>query len=245
LGDVRGAAEAMRLAVDAATGQREGQAWGYTQLGKLYATHGRLRAAERQYRRALGVRAGYVYALDGLAQVSAARGRLRGAIGLERRAADAMPLPQFVATLGDLLSASGEERSAARQYALIGAIDRLLRANGVRVDLESALVDVDHGIRLRRALARARAARADRPSIDGDDVLSWALARNGRCGEALRFSKRALRLGTVDASKFFHRGMIERCLGNRAESKRWFRRALAVNPHFSVIWAPVARRYAS
>jgi Flp pilus assembly protein TadD len=164
---------------------------------------------------------------------------------LERRAADAMPLPQFVATLGDLLSASGEERSAARQYALIGAIDRLLRANGVRVDLESALFDVDHGIRLRRALARARAARADRPSIDGDDVLSWALARNGRCGEALRFSKRALRLGTVDASKFFHRGMIERCLGNRAESKRWFRRALAVNPHFSVIWAPVARRYAS
>jgi tetratricopeptide (TPR) repeat protein len=245
LGDVRGAAEAMRLAVDAATGQREGQAWGYTQLGKLYATHGWLRAAERQYRRALGVRAGYVYALDGLAQVSAARGRLRGAIGLERRAADAMPLPQFVATLGDLLSASGEERSAARQYALIGAIDRLLRANGVRVDLESALFDVDHGIRLRRALARARAARADRPSIDGDDVLSWALARNGRCGEALRFSKRALRLGTVDASKFFHRGMIERCLGNRAESKRWFRRALAVNPHFSVIWAPVARRYAS
>jgi tetratricopeptide (TPR) repeat protein len=245
LGDVRGAAEAMQLAVDAATGQREGQAWAYTQLGKLYATHGQLRAAERRFRRALGVRAGYVYALDGLAQVSAARGRLGEAIALERRAAEAMPLPQLVATLGDLLGASGDGRGAARQYALIGAIDRLFRANGVRVDLESALFDVDHGIQLRRALARARAARADRPSIDGDDVLAWALARNGRCGEALRLSKRALRLGTVDASRFFHRGMIERCLGNRAESKRWFRRALAVNPHFSVIWGPVARRYAS
>lgn len=245
LGDIDGAAAAMELAIDAATGQREGQAWAYTQLGKLYATHGRLAAAERQYRRALGVRTGYVYAVDGLAQVAAARGRVGEAIRLERRAAEEIPLPQFVTTLGDLLRASGDERGAARQYALIGAIDRLFRANGVRVDLESALFDVDHGVDLRRALARARAARADRPSIDGDDVVAWALARNGRCAEALQYSKRSLRLGTVDANKFFHRAMIERCLGKGAESKRWFRRALAVNPHFSLIWSPVARRYAS
>jgi len=245
LGDVRGAAEAMQLAADAATGQREGQAWAYTQLGKLSATHGRLRAAEHQYRRALAVRTGYVYALDGLAQVAAARGRLGEAISLERRATEAMPLPQFVAVLGDLLRASGDHRGAARQYALIAAIDRLFRVNGVRVDLESALFDVDHGTQLPRALARARAARADRPSIDGDDVLAWALERNGRCDDALRYSRRALRLGTLDASKFFHRGMIERCLGNRAEAKRWFRRALSVNPHFSLVWGPVARRYAS
>jgi tetratricopeptide (TPR) repeat protein len=245
LGDIDGAAAAMQLAVDAATGQREGQAWAYTQLGKLYATHGRLAAAERQYRRALGVRKGYVYAVDGLAQLAAARGRLGEAISLERRAAEEMPLPQFVAALGDLLRVSGDERGAARQYALINAIDRLFRANGVRVDLESALFDVDHGIHLRRALERARAARADRPSIDGDDVVAWALARNRRCAAALQYSKRALRLGTVDANKFFHRGMIERCLGNGAESKQWFRRALGVNPHFSLIWAPVARRYTS
>jgi tetratricopeptide (TPR) repeat protein len=75
--------------------------------------------------------------------------------------------------------------------------------------------------------------------------LAWALARNGRCDEALRYSKRALRLGTLDAAKFFHRGMIERCLGDTAEAKSWFRRALALNPHFSLLWAPVARRYAT
>ena len=75
-------------------------------------------------------------------------------------------------------------------------------------------------------------------------ATAWALARNGRCAEALRHSNRALRLGTLDAAKFFHRGMIERCLGNRAEAKSWFRRALRLNPRFSVLWAPVARRYA-
>jgi tetratricopeptide (TPR) repeat protein len=245
LGDVRGAAEAMRLAIDAAAGQPEALAWSHTQLGKLFWTQGRIAAAEREYRTALVVRPGYVYAFDGLAQVQAARGRLRQAVADESRAANAIPLPQFVATLGDLQHLTGDDKAARRQYALIGAIQRLLNANGVKTDLETALFDVDHAVRLRHALTLARAARIERPSIDGDDVLAWALARNGRCEAALHYSKRALRLGTRDAVKLFHRGMVERCLGHDAEAKAWFRRALALNPHFSLLWAPVARRYAA
>jgi tetratricopeptide (TPR) repeat protein len=87
-------------------------------------------------------------------------------------------------------------------------------------------------------------AQRERPSIDGDDVLAWALARNGRCGEALHYSQRALRLGTLDALKFFHRGMIERCLAHEAAARTWFRRALRLNPHFSLLWSSTARRYA-
>jgi tetratricopeptide (TPR) repeat protein len=237
-GDVGAAAQALRLAVDAAIGEPDSLAWTHTQLGKLYWSHSRVAAAAREYGAALRVRPGYVHALDALALVEAARGHEARAVALARRASEAMPLPQFVTTLGDLLGSQ-------RQYDLVAAINRLQRANGVKVDLEAALFDVDHSVRLPRALAQARAARADRPSVDGDDVLAWALARNGHCGEALHYSKRALRLGTLDASKFFHRGMIERCLGHRAEAKRWFRRALDLNPHFSLLWSPVARRYAS
>jgi tetratricopeptide (TPR) repeat protein len=245
LGNVKGAADAMRLAIDAAGGQPEALAWSRTQLGKLFWTQGRVGAAEREFRTALAVRPGYVYAFDGLAQVEAARGRLRRALAYERRAADTIPLPQFVASLGDLERLAGNESAARRQYALIGAIQRLLRANGVRTDLETALFDVDHAVRLGHALTLARAARAERPSIDGDDVLAWALARNGNCVDALHYSQRALRLGTRDAVKFFHRGMVERCLGHGAEAKTWFRRALSLNPHFSLLWGPVARRYAA
>jgi tetratricopeptide (TPR) repeat protein len=243
-GDIPGAIAAMRLALDASAGRPEPFAWTAVQVGKLHWSVGRLHAAERWYREALRVVPRYVYALDSLAQVEAARGRVAHAIALERRAAETVPQPQFVANLGDLYLVAGKPAAARRQYALIGAIRRLLRANGVRTDLEAAQFDVDHGIRLRAALAAARAARADRPSIDGDDVLAWALVRNGHCGEALRWSQRSLRLGTRDAVKFFHRGMIERCLGHSAEARTWFRRAVALNPHFSLLWAPVARRYA-
>ena len=158
---------------------------------------------------------------------------------------DGIPLPQFVATLGDLYRLAGDRTVARRQYALIGAIQRLLRANGVKTDLETALFDVDHAIRLPQALRLARAARADRPSIDGDDVLAWALTREGRCSEALPYAERALRLGTRDATKLFHRGMVERCLGHGEDAKQWFRRALALNPHFSLLWASAARRFAA
>jgi hypothetical protein len=61
---------------------------------------------------------------------------------------------------------------------------------------------------------------------------------------SVRYSKRALRLGTQDASSFFHRGMIERCLGRSAAARTWVRRALDLNPHFSLVWADVARRLA-
>ena len=243
LGDVPGAAQAMRLAIDAAVGQPEALAWSHTQLGKLMWSQGRVAAAQREYRSALAVRPGYVYAFDGLAQVEAARGRLRLALAYERRAVEAIPLPQFVAGLGDLEHLAGNEAAARRQYALIGAIQKLLRANGVRTDLETALFDVDHALRLPKALLLAKAAHHERPSIDGDAVLSWALARNGQCTAALHYSKRALRLGTRDATKLFHRGMVERCLGHEADAKMWFRRALSVNPHFSLLWARLARRY--
>jgi tetratricopeptide (TPR) repeat protein len=244
-GDFPGAVAALRLAVDAAGASPEPLAWTRVQLGKLYWSRGRVDAAERQYRAALAAFPGYVYASDALAQVEAAHGRYARAIALERRAVDAIPLPQFVAALGDLQRVAGHERIARRQYALVGVIQRLLVANGVRTDLETAFFDVDHGVRLARVVALARAARRARPSIDGDDVLAWALARSGHCGEALRFSKRALRLGTRDASKEFHRGMIERCLGHHAEARLWLRRAIDLNPHFSVLWAPIARRYAA
>ena len=137
---------------------------------------------------------------------------------------------------------AGREGEAREQYALVRAIERLEVANGVETDLETALFRIDHGIRLRESLRLARTARAARPSTLGDDVLAWALVRNGRCAEARLASERSLRLGQREASFYFHRGMIERCLGNGAAARTWFARALELNPHFSILWAPVARK---
>jgi tetratricopeptide (TPR) repeat protein len=202
LGDIPGAISAMKLAVDAAEGQGEADAWTHVQLGLIYLSVGRYAEAAEQDRQALWAFPDYAYALDALARAEAGLGRYRAAIQFEQEAVNRIPLPQYVATLGDLY----------------------------------------RGIRVEASLALARRAQRERPSIDGDDVLAWALERTGHCGEALRYSKRALRLGTLDALKFFHRGMIEGCLGNPAAQRSWLERALRLNPRFSILWAPVARK---
>jgi Flp pilus assembly protein TadD len=146
-----------------------------------------------------------------------------------------------VALTADLLERAGRPTEARRERATIAVIDRLLEANGVEVDLETALYRADLQIRPRDTVELARRAQAARPSIHGDDALAWALARAGRCREAVRFAERALRLGTQDPLLYFHRGYAEGCVGNRAAMREWYGRALAVNPEFSLRWAPVAR----
>jgi tetratricopeptide (TPR) repeat protein len=244
IGDRAGAIEAMRLAVAAAPVRGEPAAWARVELAKLYFGQGDIAEARREYRSALRAFPGYVYGLDGLAHVEAARGDLPKAIELAAAAAARVPLPQFVVTLAELYRSAGRHADAAHQYGLLRTIKRLLGVNGVRTELELALADIDRGAELANALERARSAHARRPSIQADDTLAWALARNGHCGAARAWSKRSLRLGTRDAMLFFHRGMIERCLGNREHARRWFRRALDLNPHFSLRWSPLARRSA-
>ena len=242
LGHPRAAERAMELAASAAVGEREAYAWTRVQLGLLELSVGRPRAAERQMQIALSSFPGYAFALDGMAQAQAALGRRARALVYEQDAVARVPLPQYVATLGDLELVTGHRAAAEREYALIGVIERLLAANGVRNDLDIALFDADHGRELAHAVVLARRGHAERPSIVGDDVLGWTLARAGRCREALHWSERSLRLGTKDAVKLFHRGYVAACLGRRAEARSFYRRALALNPHFSILWAPVARK---
>lgn len=244
-GDRSGAVVAMQLALDAAGGIPEPTAWAHVELTKLALGDGRLGDAARHVAAALAVSPGYVLALEQRARIEAARGRLGRAVATARRAATAVPLPQLVGLLGDLLEREGRSRAAVRQRAIVAAIDRLLAANGLRVDLESAVYRADHGIRPAETVRLARDARADRPSIYGDDALGWALTRAGRCSEGERWLDRALRLGTKDALLFFHRGYAAGCAGDRKEMLRWYREALAQSPAFSVRWAPVARKAVS
>lgn len=243
LGRPAAAARADRLALDADSAVPEHVAWTMVQLGNVSFNTGRLEAAEQAYRRALAELPGYVHAEAGLARVEAARGWYGRAIARLRHAVDVLPIPAYVILLGDVLQASGRGAEARREYALVDTIERLFAANGVRTEFQTAIFDLDHDRGVAAALDRARTAYASAPGIYAEDALAWGLFKTGRCRAARVHSRHALRLGTRDALLVFHRAMIERCLGAQP-ARPWFRRALAINPHFSLLWAPVARRLA-
>jgi tetratricopeptide (TPR) repeat protein len=241
IGRPAAAAEADRLAIESGSSVPENLAWANVQLGNVHFNVGRLGPAAAAYRRALRGLPGYVHAEAGLARVEASQGRYRQAISRFRGVVDVLPIPQYVIWLGDTLRAAGQEGAARHEYKLVGAIERLFAANGVRTELQTALFDLDHEQHVADALRRARIAYSSAPSIYAADAVAWGLFRTGRCGEARAYSARALRLGTRDALLIFHRAMIERCLASSSAGS-WFRKALTINPHFSLLWAPVARR---
>jgi tetratricopeptide (TPR) repeat protein len=232
LGDTAGAIEAMQLAVDASIGAAEPSAWSRTLLGNLLLGARRSGAAAGRYREALAFVPGYPAALAGLAELEARQGDLESALALYRRAARAAPVPEFAASVGDTLSQLGRNGEAERAWTRAVELERLFAANGGRNLLETAEFDLDRDRNVRSALERARRGRAERPSVEGDHVLAWALYKNGRCSEARAVSLRSLRLGTLDVDGLYHHSLIETCLGNEAAAESYRERVQQLDPAY-------------
>jgi len=242
-GDPPGAVALMRSAAATATTANpvgEPTAWTRAQLGALLFHTGELNGAEAAYRDALVAMPRYHVATAGLARVAAARGRLREAAEHYRKALDVVPLPDYAAALGDVYTRLGREPEARKQYALVEYIGRLSALNKTVYNRELALFLADHDLRLPEALELARKELEARRDIYTYDVLAWALYKNGQAHEAQAAMSEALRLGTQDARLLFHAGMIRRALGEPDAARAALARALALNPQFHVLHAPVA-----
>jgi tetratricopeptide (TPR) repeat protein len=232
LGDVEGAVDAMHLAVDASIGAPEPSAWARTLLGNLELGRGNAEAAVVRYREALAFVPGYAGALGGLAEIEARDGRLEKAARLYRRAAAAAPVPEFAASLGDMLDRLGRRTEAEQAWRRAEELEGVFAANGGRNLLETAEFDLDHDRNVRDALERARRGRAERPSVEGDHVLAWALYKNNRCAEARAVSLRSFRLGTLDVDGLYHHSLIEACVGNEAAAADYRARVERLDPAY-------------
>jgi tetratricopeptide (TPR) repeat protein len=253
-GETAGAIAAMQAALGTAVPGSEAALWTQVQLGNLYFHSGDMSGAEENYRQALAFRPDYPYARAGLARVQAAQGDIQAAIGSFQELVARLPLPEFVIALGELYETTGRPAEAEQQYELVRAIQQLQAGAGVNSDLELALFDVDriaqpfHGQSGERerdvaaALEAARAAYSRRPTVYAADTLAWALYQNGDAAAARRFSREALRLGTRDALLHYHAGLIAWALGDAPAAHGHLSRALALNPAFSIRYAPHARQ---
>jgi len=243
LGDLDGAIAAMELAIDASIGVAEPSAWTRTLLANLLVSQRRVEDAERRYREALAFVPRYPAALGGLARIRSASGDLAGAAALYRRAAAEAPLPEFSAALGDVLDQLGRRPADERAWKRADRLERLFAANGGRNLLETAEFDLNHDRNVRAALDRARRGRAERPSVEGDHVLAWALYKNDRCVEARPVSLRSLRLGTLDVDGLYHHSLIEACIGNSEAAAAYRDKVRRLDPAY-LAHAPSARRFA-
>ena len=238
-GDVPRARQALQRALQDASSPSD-IAFARTYLGELDLNDGGdAQAALREFQAGLatdptdyGLRAGEAKALADL-------GRTTDALAAYASLVAAVPQPQYVLEYADLL-ASRHDADAARQYALFRTEEALFRANHVVLDTEPTLFEADHGSPA-KALAYAKAGWQSRPFLEMADAYAWALYANKQYAAALTWSEKALATGWGNALFHFHRGMIEKQLGNAAAARTDIRRALALNPHFNTLQVPQAR----
>lgn len=210
-------------------------------LGNLLVYTGDRAGAASAYQEALQVVPNHAPSLAGTARLAVAAGKLDDAVALFQKAADIVPLPEYVLGLGDAQAAAGRPDEAKRSFELAAAEIQLFRAAGVVVDVDLALFEADHGDPT-RALDYAEAGYRATPTVRAAEAVAWALHRLGRDHEARKHSDEALRLGTRDPLLRFHAGAIAASLGDTKTARADLEMALATDPGFSATGAAEARR---
>jgi tetratricopeptide (TPR) repeat protein len=221
--------------------QSENLAWLYYELGEYDTQAGDAASADAAYLAALNSHPGDYRALTALAKLRANNGRFAEAIVLYQRAIAVVPMPIFIAELGDLYARQGNHQEAEKQYALVEYIGLLGHINQVLHNRDLALFYADHDIKLAEALDLARKELEVRRDVYTWDALAWALYKNGKLTEAANASEKAMQFGTRDSLLLFHAGMIAEGLGQREKARSELKRALAINPHFHLIYANAAQ----
>jgi tetratricopeptide (TPR) repeat protein len=244
-GDTRGAIRLMQSAVAAGTEVRlpaENLAWLYYELGEYESQAGDVAAANSAYLTALTIHPGDFRAMAGLGKLRGNQGHYAEAIKLYQSAVAVVPMPTYVAELGDMYTRAGHSAEAKKQYQLVEYIGLLGHINQVLHNRDLALFYADHDIKLDEALTLAHKEFEVRHDIYTWDALAWALYKNGKYQEASDAMDHAFRPGARDALLFFHAGMILSRLGQSSQAKERLQTALSINPQFHVIYADVARQ---
>ena len=218
----------------------ESIAWAEWQLGMEYFAVGDLSKSQDYFQQSLDSYPNYYRALASLAQLRFAQEQYGDAIKLYEKAIAILPMPDYIAALGDIYAKSGRRKEAQRQFELVEYIGRLNEINKVLYNRELAYFYADHDIKPREGLELALRELEYRRDIYAYDVVAWNLYRNGKFEEARTAIDQALRLGTQDAKLFFHAGMIYSSLGEKTKSKEFLSGALGINPYFHPIFAETA-----
>lgn len=238
-GQLDQARAAMQRALDDATTPAE-QAFAHHYLGELAFSRGDAEQALAEQEAGLRADPGYPDLLAGKAKAEAALGRQPDALRDYTAVVARVPQPQYVIEAGEYLQSLGRTKEAEEDYALFAAENRLFTSNGVQLDVDPTLFYADHGSPA-LALEFGTAGIRIRPFLEMDDAYAWALHVNHRDAEALTWADKAMATGMRNALFAYHRGMIERSLGQPAAARRDLTQALAINPAFNPLQAPIAR----
>jgi len=232
-GDVQGAIDAMKSAINAGSPVAENTAWCRVQLGNLFYNKGDVETAEKIFQFIIKDFPNFIHSHGGLAKIKVFQKKYPEAIDLYNKALEKNSLPEYLIALGDLYYLNGEKEKSEEQYQKVKFITTMFKEKGVDTDLELALFDADRNRKLKELLEDAEESLdKGSKSIKTYHVLAWTNYKLGNLDEAEKNMQQALRLGTKDPLMFYHAGKIYQKLGRLDKAKEYLDFALKINPYY-------------
>jgi tetratricopeptide (TPR) repeat protein len=217
VGDVAGATEIMKKAIEAGSGSAENVAWCMVDLGNIFYKTGQLPQAKQAFTASLQAFKNYYPGYAGLAKVQADSGEPALAIDNYKRAQAIAPLPDYAAALYDLYKKTGQDAEAAKQLGLLEMLDKVSRATGETANRNLVFAFADRNMKLDRALELAKGELEFRRDIYSYDALAWALYKNRQYAEAQQYMEKALKLKTPEPTFRVHAEAISNALQRAAK----------------------------
>ena len=241
-GDIPGAIEAMKLAVDAGAPGTEGTEWARVQLGKLYEQTGEIKYAAMNYTIALDNRPGYPYALAGLARIAVGEKNYKRAIDLYLRADSVSTDYSFREALADVYALTGDqEKSSSIANAITDEMEKTANAAvkndsaGHYADREMAYAYIAAN-KYDKALKHALVEYNRRPdNIDANETVAWCYYYKKEYNNALPYIKVALKTNCKNPVLLCRAGLIYAKAGDKLTAKNYIEEALKNNPNISPV----------
>ena len=239
-GDIPGAIEAMKLAVDAGSPGSESTEWARVQLGKLYEQLGEMKYAEMYYTISLENRPGYPYALAGLARIAANKKDYKKTIELYQRADSFSNDYSFKDALVEVYRLTGKgDQSLNVANAIVDEMEKAANAmakgdsSGHYADKEMAyayLAVANYDKAIEHALLEYN-RRPD--NIDANETVAWVYYKKADYSKAELYIKTAVRTGCKNPTLLCRAGLIYAKAGDKAGAKEYLQQALKNNPNIS------------
>lgn len=195
-GDLEGAIEAMKMAVEAGYPGYENTEWTRITLAELYEKTGDIAMAENTYRISMQLRENNPFAQGGLARILIGKGQYAEAEAMLKTALAVVPEIGFQEDLFSLYKAWGKEQAANEAFAGIVEMIEDDEAHGHKVDLDYAKILFDLKGDIKSALPRVLNEYQDRPdNIEVNKVLAQIYAAEGKLELAKMHYAKAIRTG--------------------------------------------------
>ncbi len=238
-GDVKKGMWLMEKAIKAGAPFAENTAWCRAGLALMLFNQGAYPSAAEVLAPPLKAGSKNTHVLLAAGRIAAAREDFPAAESYFRTVLEARPNHDALVALGDLCAVAGKHEGAEIYYAQVEALEKAQFSRAGHSHMAMAKFYADHDRNLIEALRMAEARKLTR-NVHEADTLAWVYYKNGDQPRAIEAIKRALGQKTQDAEIHFHAGMIAAKFGDRVSAQNHLQQALNLNPHFSILQAPVA-----